>query len=770
MNRNKNLISTTDMESHIAQSIELIKNKALLPRSEYYSRFKGTTAFDMDDPTHWNSYHRSEASRFFAIVGKRKNAQFLSPCVKKPQKANSFFSHMGGYHSPFTFPYYRDEITLKDKVLKGNISVRDKLLEYKINMAKAVVESFETTSGKNEQRLKNQHNIRPIVYEENNYPCVLIALPALNRYEIETESVKYWSEHPKIFQKLLYCIFIALLNVNSMREKIPIEMVIRASFGHNLPSVCETHGTFRINIGIVPRCYAELMGKTLHQLNQIIGQMCDKTSKPASLSKEFLKKVGTYNVEKLINKIKEKKLYETLNNTSNFEKARSSDKAFSKLYKEFCNINKKQGKKGISRFKPVELNDQTIWQIIRQAANSKGNSVLYECFRQNGTDDWFVNQVMDALLTNDKDPIEFALKKLLECLSYNEKVSMNYAKIKKELKCDKHRFEHPSFEQLYTKDPEFSNIVTLLSNAFLIEKQPLQALYATLEQASIKLFTTYRGSDVVSENPDYGSDSDFSEDLSDSEQSAPSNHISHIKLRVCSGMKAIVLAQYGALCYLHSLDVTEYYAKDSKQMYYEVADAIKYIALDLPKVNNVRAVWEIWHFDLNHCNADNSENTHRITKKLTDLTNETIAILDYTSSTASTIKETVKQCFSNKKIQSVIFVNSGLKNDQGGADFNPYGEVRIFARDRKTCKKIFKMMKKGLSDKDKLSQQSHEIVRVCKRSGLALSFHGIFCKHKNGLNIEIEEEKQDGIQKTPQQQEAPSAAPVNTSNSLSAAT
>jgi hypothetical protein len=758
----------------------------LFTRSEYYSRFKGTTAHAMDIPSCWNSYHRSEKSRSFSIVGNRKKAIFPSPCAEKKGTANSFYAHTGGYHAPFTFSCYGDLIKLEKQVPERNTNTRDQLLDYKFRMAQAVVQRFTAVSKKNAQRSQKSNVTRPIVYVENDYPCVLVALPALNPYELNTESAKYWSEHPKVFQKLLICIFIARLNVNAIRKKIPIEMVIRSSFGHNLPSICETNKTFRINTGIVPQSYAFLIGETLAELNQLVGDLCDETSQEMKLSKKFLKSIEFYNAQKLIDKIENNEIYEKLKKKSSVKNKRAltSNKVFSKLYEEFNHINEKAKKankakkakkakkgkksstqKGISLFKPVELKDKTIWQIIRQAANTKGNSVLYECFRQNGTEDWFINQMMDALLDGDEHPVESSLKKLVECLLYEKKVSMDYSKIHEELKCAKREFEHSTFEQIYADDLAFANIVEILCNAFLIEGKPSQALYATLEHAIIKLFTTYRGSDQsqVLRDPDYGSDSDFSEDLSDNEPSKPGNHVSHTKLRVCSGMKSIMLAQYGALAYLHSLGATSY-TKDVKQMYYEVAEALGYIPTGLPKANKVRASWEIWHFDLNHCNANNSVDTYRFEKKLAKLTMKTIAILDYTSSSQSAIKEAARQCFSNSKIEIVIFVNSGLKNEQGGADFNPYGEVRIFARDRKTSKEILKLMKDGLSENDKLTQKSHEMVRVCKRRGLASSFYSIFVNNK-GENIK-EDEKSDVVQQNQQQPEVS----VNTANLPSATT
>ena len=410
------------------------------------------------------------------------------------------------------------------------------------------------------------------------------------------------------------------------------------------------------------------------------------------------------------------------------------------------------------------MKGKSVWQLIRETGDSMGKSVLAECFRENESVDWFANIIMDHMFNGKTTffSIENALFKLLKCLDYGDKATMKYDKIRRDLKKSKRNFDSLSFKFIYKNDKAFDEITSTLFEAFCAKK-PDEALYSELEYAGIQFFSKYKGSKVVQEEFDNGSDSEFSAEISevstynesdgksdadsqseesDSESDANSDseesndqidsqdiHFSHSKLRVCSGMKAIMLAHYGALSYLRENGIKKY-RQDVEQMYYEVENALTMVKDQEPVKNKVRAGLNesILHYDLNHCNAANAAANVSLATKLADTT-PSIVVLDYTSSTLPEIREALKICFSQIEMKLIIMVDSGLKNNQGGHDYNPYGEVRIVARDRKTRNSIVEKIKKGLSKADKLSPETHEMVRSCKLRGLALSLLGFF-KHK----------------------------------------
>ena len=334
---------------------ELIDDDRLFPRSEYYTRFEGTTAFLMTNPDYWGTYHRSVSTRFSKNVGQNV-AKFSSFCAEKPKtKANSFYAHTGSIMSPFSNEDYREVIELTKQAAPNNINVRDKLLTYKRRMAEEVLASFEKKVEENSQKIKQgrskRYIERPIVIYENNYPCVLVSLPVLNPAEAQTEAAAYWAKHPKPFQRLLLASFVAILNVEAKKAGIPIEMVIRASFGHNLPSVCETDNTFRINVGLIPGSYAKLIGNSLEQLNETFNDLTDESALKTPFDDTFLAKVRRYNAKKLKAAIDKNDRYVDLRETRDYKKAEQSDEAFEKLYEKFCDINSsKQSNKTKTKF------------------------------------------------------------------------------------------------------------------------------------------------------------------------------------------------------------------------------------------------------------------------------------------------------------------------------------------------------------------------------------------------------------------------------------
>ena len=748
---------------------KLITDARYFPRSEYYTRFEDTTAFRMNDSDYFGSYHRSERTRFFTLAGGRCNVEFASPVAAKPENYTAFYAHTGGIASPFSRKHYREAIKADKQVPIGRKNVHDALLLYKRKMANVVVKSFAAECD-NEQKVykpgtKKQYNKRPIVFVENGYPCVMIQFPAVN--SLETATGKRWAKNPKPFQKLLIASFIAYLNMEAVNANIPIEIVLRASFGHNQPSICETDGTFRINVGVIPKKYAELIGKALFKLNKEIAKIEEENSTPAKFSAEFRKDLREYNAKKLKIAIDKYDRYETLKGSRDYKTAGQSNEAFNRLYKAFCEKNQVKSTAKKAKFVPVCLNKNMLWDLLSERANTRGDTLLRECFHENRTVDWFGNAVMEGLEKGEESPILYALEKLLNLLRYQNTVTMDYNKIDNDLKKKKRAFKSDSFKRIYGEDKEFSQIVGMLFAAFNAKKKD-QSIYAALEYAGYEFFSHAKGSATVEETCDYGSSSQYSEDitLDDSESedysifddsqfdavstcddskpedecesgereiddelplngetssSKSKKHSSHAKLRVCSGMKAILLAQYGALFHLKEQG-ENFYSKDTAQMYYEVEDALKTVKYD-KMTERSKHQKHILQYDLNHCNASNSSDNKSLAEKL-EACNPTVVILDYTSSTYTEIDEALKQCFSRSNVNLVIMVQSGLKNEQGGYDFNPYGEVRVLARDRKTCNSIIEQMEKGLSIKDRLYPEAHELVRACKRTGLAMSFYG----------------------------------------------
>lgn len=216
----------------------------------------------------------------------------------------------------------------------------------------------------------------------------------------------------------------------------------------------------------------------------------------------------------------------------------------------------------------------------------------------------------------------------------------------------------------------------------------------------------------------YGSDSECDEDLeSDNEDST----VYAKKLITATGMRAIQLAYAVARLYLterHRVN-PDNYTVSSQYMYYETFEAIKKHSIPVsPNEENatLKKHSGIAFFDNNFCNTD-----HKPTKKLLTeiLPTDYICIVDVTCSTTDEMNMLLKDIFAKKKIKVVLFVSSGLKNEQSMSDLNPYGTVRIFALNKADCDYIYEQLT-DLEDEAKYKhpKESHLLRLQAKRYGM----------------------------------------------------
>ena len=202
----------------------LLKKNTLLPRCEYYSRYQDTTHFSMTNPEHWGTYHRStgrggESGRYTQSSVERKTYKNL--LINVPY-GNVYHSKTGTFHNPYKFKEYSSWISGKkkrkafDADAKKDILLYDEILKYKQKMCAAVVEAFGKNNG--------------IVYYDNEYPCVMVKLPLFEVMERnangEILNIENWNQ-------LFIAYYVAIVNDVAHREGLPIELVIRSSFGHN---------------------------------------------------------------------------------------------------------------------------------------------------------------------------------------------------------------------------------------------------------------------------------------------------------------------------------------------------------------------------------------------------------------------------------------------------------------------------------------------------------------------------------------------------------
>jgi hypothetical protein len=185
------------------------------------------------------------------------------------------------------------------------------------------------------------------------------------------------------------------------------------------------------------------------------------------------------------------------------------------------------------------------------------------------------------------------------------------------------------------------------------------------------------------------------------------------KVVVHNGMRAIWAAISTIVSHLGEKNPSRVFLQDA---YYEAPLGLPIIAqlheANIMKVDTL-SLANIVLCDLNPCIT-----TQKSIKDYDAIPYENlqgkILILDSTSSTAQKVHGHLQQ-FTRSRVAALLLVDSGLKNQQIGADKNQYGTVRIFTRDKKLTEKLYQHIKKN--EPPLLSPTSHRHRRIMKRLG-----------------------------------------------------
>ena len=508
------------------------------------------------------------------------------------------------------------------------------------------------------------------VYQPNDYPCLLVKIGFIQAFEY----VEDWN-------KLFISYYIAIVNKNAGKAKIPIELVKRSSFGHIVPSIDITGATFRINIGIIPEIYGNIIAQSLIDLYKIATQEINKELKHYTTTegKNF---IASMNV-----------------------KIESYEKASLPKWEEH----------------------QKCYEILQLMGDSIGGHIIHQITRKRVSVDLLADYVAEEL---DKENPDFTMPivRILDQLQIDKQVSLiihqNSFKRNegKWLTNENHKIK---------ADNAFWEIIRLVTERLNAPKEifirrQLSDLYNKLEEANkefiIRSVSTLEAQDGI------GSDSEF-------EAKSLTGDVYARKILVSTGMMAINLAHYLARYYFKQyLGVHEYRA-DYENMYYQTGKALDFAAnnkeLAVYKKNNLCLTHTLLFFDLNHCDTlgnQYSYNYNRLKSYIsTSLAEKTIpvVILDCTSSTLMQMKTTVNDAVS-LNIKLILLVSSGLKNEQCGADNNPYGTVRIYTLDKAQRDDLYKKAQSVLNKTGLIPAISHKIRRGYKKAGFIPTNRKIF--------------------------------------------
>ncbi|KAL1502776.1 hypothetical protein ABEB36_007874 [Hypothenemus hampei] len=675
----------------------------LLVRCEYKVRFEGTSAFDMLESIFWGGYFRStsqggNSDRVANVVKTKVEKTYINNTIEKSSSTKKKVSptKSGSIFSPWRHDEYKKIFYTKlipKEINKNNdTDLYDKLLQYKIGICSIVVKNFS-------ELVISDKKIR--VYIENDYPCIMVQV-------IQFAESKEKKEQASLY-KIVQAYFTAITNKVAFNLKIPIELVNRASFGHNIPSVSVTEKSFRISIGIVPECYAEVLVKSLEFLNDkflvpLLNRDETKTMFKVDFDPEKMSDDNNicYNNNIEINKEKD-------------TKRQSKDKTI---------INTKDNSK-VESWKEGDL----LLEVLCKVGDSSGRKVSFQITRCNRYIELLCDYVHEYLFTTDdtKDiakPLNNILQKI---------VSKNLEK--SDYTNSQFQFSNEEINVI-KGDQKFWKIIQNISSNFkevgenhlseAINSKKIKGLYQCLEKANLEFI---RNSSNQQSEDGYGSSSDCEIEFENIKFYSK-------KVTVATGMKATSLALFLSIYQVGELKV------DTKYMYYEthcVKDFVQNILSEIKKPFSAGHInlsyakffpleWEkksknldemssgvIKFIDLNYCAAKGTNSKVDLKEIKNNLKSVKMIVLDYTSATTDKISEAIQLFI--KEVPVLLLVSSGLKNEQIGADMNPYGTLRILATDRNDLNRLYYTLIACLGSNEKLPRESHNIRRAYKAIG-----------------------------------------------------
>lgn len=629
---------------------------------------------------------------------------------------------------------------------------------------------------KDQQSNLVQENLHPHHFQgvhcTNDYPCVLVRFtPKISDKSVSEATAEKFFE---TYNHLLMAYFIAIVDFKADAAGINIEMVGRSSFGHNNPSIAVTGKSLRINIGLVPKAYADIVVESLVQLYDLFTQLenaetqehlemnqdlwnrlnskrkgwfsdaeLPKTYWQALWAKGSRTKAGhsilyeitrrsSERLELLTNFVLEATKEEPANFFTDVKKAVSPIKRMFDLLEYIPKQNSTKFKINYQHLPELNPSDEAVladgiykttgdkyFQVINERSPKK-HPVQLKKASENSSE-----------LQNPNNLTTELCESLFDDYTYPRpyKLSMNF-----------HLASEPPFEftpshKKVGDDTEFLKIIETLCGGLTINfpaDLEIHQLYKFLEAANIEFINEKRIGDLKNES-DWGSSSETEEPNLVKDKSIYAK-----KVIVANGMLAINLSYFAATLAIKERTNAEDFSGEisvsCENTYYETLDCLK-AASNVPKISTDKA--DILIFDLNSFNADFISQVADLPHQL-EVAQPRVVILDHTSSTTGKIREAIKTIYRVcPAVYMVLLVNSGLKNEQGGADNNPCGKLTMLSlmdNDKKgsltdvvyeRIKELTRRETGKLDGKALLSKTAHAIRRSYKDRGFTTTTSSI---------------------------------------------
>ncbi len=591
--------------------------------------------------------------------------------------ANGDKAHMGDYTNPMqALGDEWENINDDPEAVDGNGQLYNACLAYKSQIAKSIAD-----------KVGDQSHINVGAY--NDYPCVMVFIKTNNVYLPQGRKV-YSDAALEAWVDVLLSLFIGLVKY---RAGVLIELVRRSSFNFCGPSGAPTGMSMRISVGIIPQAYADVLANALLELNNALAELQQ--------------------------------------NQANYKKPRGIFYG-SKDHKAYLSQRKKD---------PLELEAcSNLLQVLFAKADTMNKSTLQNMVRAAFSLESLSSQVFNYLSTHAGASVVDAFVHAIEW-------AVGRFKLEKKTKTTlRLTFDQGDGAIIYDQgnalpvvsmaleDERFWRLVDdIISNARTLNfveptfrvalskltiaraSQRLEDFHYQLEALNMGIFVHAVNASPTKGFPDaYGSDSEEEGLIGDRLVSAK-------KLIVHNGMRAILATLMGIREHYLTKDPSFNAHVYVGAAYYEVMSGIKLLSKHYKKsVGAVGSVSvakrlvdaNVLIIDLNACVIDG-----KATQDVTTLIGKSrgkILIFDMTSATTEQCQRYLGLAvMAFERFNTAIFVSSGLKAEQLGADRNHYGTVRIFSTDKTVRDSIYAGIKAAEPPLE--SKISHHYRRTMKR-------------------------------------------------------
>ena len=613
-----------------------------------------------ESPELANTYYRGDRSFNTRSIG-RENFSFQTKNRGKKKLKGADHRHLGEWH------HYEEALKLRSQSVKeqknddrGDGHLYNALLNYKNEICEYIVNSYYFNSS------RPTSTIVPGFY--NEYPCVMVYTP----FVLETTS-KLTLTTKKSWTVVIMCFFTGLMNfIAFKRENLPLELVIRPSFSFFTPTMSETGESFRLSVGIIPEAYADVLVKGLMILNGVLTNL--KTT-PKKFDQKLPDDIYLYTPEYQTyfgqNKTQSPTLPKTILSllAGKVEKDNSGKSAITNLVRTFA-----MQAALIMHF----------YQKLCQATNlDLDNQVYTHLFVE--TLGWGLNHAAVNKTHLSIEPPELQ-KIMIEPLSKSKEINeQKFWELIKNISKTLSQGLTTEYSLELAKRVKESGHRLNTKILKLAETKKIDQLYYNLEKLNELIHVQSIIEPYGDESDSYGSESDQGED---------ETNIYRKKIIVENGMASIIGACQGAIyhCAKMASPEKEHAKILTYKLYFESKYAWKLLKLN-PQVKEIKDFLEkieknrttnkreadILMLDSNPVITDGKECQPPLEIAINTLSNK-VLIVDSTSSTLETYQKWVGLFKNKDHIEILMFVSSGLKNEQVCADNNPYGTIRVFAR------------------------------------------------------------------------------------------